>query len=114
MLAIAGAKLGFSPVTAIDVDPLAVEATRTNATANGVEIETLLLDAGAIAPPAASTALANIALDAVEEIVRVLDCERLVTSGYLVSDRLELPGWSRRRRLDDEGWAADLWEAARQ
>src|SRR5204863_4455606 len=94
VLAIAGAKLGFSPVTAIDIDPLAVEATRTNATANRVEVETLLLDAAAAAPPPASVALANIALDAVEGIARALGCERLVTSGYLVSDRVELGGWS--------------------
>jgi ribosomal protein L11 methyltransferase len=114
VLAIAGAKLGFSPVTAIDFDPLAAEAARSNATANGVEVETLLLDATAAALPAASAALANIALDAVKDVARALDCERLVTSGYLVSDRLELPGWSRRHRLGDEGWAADLWEAARQ
>jgi ribosomal protein L11 methyltransferase len=114
VLAIAAAKLGFSPVVAVDVDPLAVEATRANADANGVEVESLLLDAAAAAPPPASTALANIALDTVREVAGGLDSERLVTSGYLVSDRLELLGWSRVRRLDDEGWAADLWEAASQ
>jgi ribosomal protein L11 methyltransferase len=114
VLAIAGAKLGFSPVVAVDVDPLAVEATRANADANGVEVETQLLDATAAPPPPASTALANIALDTVRAVAGVLDSERLVTSGYLVSDPFALPGWSRARRLDEEGWAADLWEAARQ
>src|SRR5262249_41387275 len=43
VLAIAGAKLGFSPVVALDVDPIAVETTRANAAANGVEVETFLL-----------------------------------------------------------------------
>jgi ribosomal protein L11 methyltransferase len=114
VLAIAGAKLGFSPVVAVDVDPLAVEATRANAEANGVEVEAQLLDVTAAAPPAASTALANIALDTVRAVAGALDSERLVTSGYLVSDPLELPGWSQTHRIDDEGWAADLWEAARQ
>jgi ribosomal protein L11 methyltransferase len=114
VLAIAGAKLGFGPVVAVDVDPLAVEATRSNAHANCVEIETLLCDATGSRLPAASTALANIALDVIPGMAGAIACERLVTSGYLVSDRLQLPAWSRLRRLDDEGWAADVWEAARQ
>ena len=45
VLALAGARLGFGPVIAVDVDPIAVEATAANASANGVELETLVLDA---------------------------------------------------------------------
>jgi ribosomal protein L11 methyltransferase len=112
VLAIAGAALGFAPVVAIDVDPLAVEATQANASANGAEVETRLLDATREPLPAASTVVANIALGAVEEVAAAVECERLVTSGYLVSDRPTLPGYSRVRRVDDEGWAADVWEPA--
>jgi ribosomal protein L11 methyltransferase len=110
VLAIAGAKLGFAPVVAVDVDPLAVDATRAHAAANRVEVETVLRD-GAGEPQAAETVVANIALDAVQQVATAVRCNRLVTSGYLVSDRLELSGYRRRRRLDDEGWAADVWEA---
>ena len=39
MLAIAAAKLGFGPVTAVDNEPAALEATRANARANGVELD---------------------------------------------------------------------------
>jgi len=109
VLAIAAAKLGFAPVVAIDVDPSAVQATRSNAAANGVEVEAVLRD-GTQAPQAAETVVANIALDAVEEVAGVAECERLVTSGYLVSDPLALSGYARLLRLDDEGWAADVWE----
>lgn len=42
VLAIAAALLGAGPVTAIDNDPLAVEATELNAAANGVRIDTRL------------------------------------------------------------------------
>ena len=49
-------------------------------------------------------------LGAFEQVAGVVDCKRLVTSGYLVSDPLALPGYVRLRRLDDEGWAADVWE----
>jgi ribosomal protein L11 methyltransferase len=111
VLAIAAVNLGFAPVVALDVDPVAIEATKTNATANGVAVETLLLDALLEPVPAAATAVANIALGAVGELAPRLDCDRLVTSGYLVSDALQLGGFRRLRRLDAEGWAADLWEA---
>jgi ribosomal protein L11 methyltransferase len=113
VLAIAGAKLGFAPVVAIDVDPLAVEATRLNAEANGVEVESVLRD-GTREPQTAEIAVANIALEAVQGVSKAVTCSRLVTSGYLVSDPLDLPGYTRRRRLDGEGWAADVWEAAKK
>ncbi len=41
VLAIAAAKLGFGPVTAVDYEPAAVEATAANALANGVELARL-------------------------------------------------------------------------
>ena len=39
VLAIAAARLGFAPVTALDSEPAAVEATLENARANGVELD---------------------------------------------------------------------------
>jgi len=112
VLAIAAAKLGFAPVAGLDVDPLAVEATLANARANGVEVDAGLVDATDAALPPVSTAVANIALATVEKIGASLECHRLITSGYLVSEQPELPAFERRRRVEDEGWAADLWEAA--
>jgi len=47
----------------------------------------------------------------VEEVAQSVDCERLVTSGYLVSERPDLRGFQHRRRADADGWAADLWDA---
>ena len=75
------------------------------------EISSRLFPSGDRDPlPAVSTAVANIALGAVSELAGRLDCHRLVTSGYLVSDPVALPGYVRLHRLGDEGWAADLWE----
>jgi ribosomal protein L11 methyltransferase len=111
VLAIAAAKLGFAPVTAVDNDPLAVAAARDNAVANGVEVDVQLVDAASDRLSAAQTAVANISLGLSAEVAGRLDCERLVTSGYLVSNRLELAGFRAVRRVEDEGWAADLWEA---
>jgi ribosomal protein L11 methyltransferase len=111
VLAIAAARLGFAPVVAVDVDPLAVEATRDNARANGVVVDTRLLDATADPLPKTVSAVANISREATAEIAVRIRCEHLVTSGYLVPTLLELPGLTARRRLEDEGWAADLWRA---
>ncbi len=47
VLAIAAARLGYGPLTAIDDDPVAVEVTRANALANGVELEAAVVDATA-------------------------------------------------------------------
>ena len=45
VLAIAAARLGFAPVTAIDVDPVAVEVTVANAVVNGVALDVRVADA---------------------------------------------------------------------
>ncbi len=110
VLAIAAAKLGFAPVSAIDNDPLAIDATRRNAEANGVYVDVKLVDAATDPLPATRIAVANISLDAVADVAPRLDCDRLVTSGYLVSNRPELSRFWASRRVEDEGWAADLWE----
>ncbi len=44
VLAIVAAKLGWRPVLALDYDPVALEATVANATANGVTLDVRRLD----------------------------------------------------------------------
>ena len=70
VLAIAAAKLGFSPVLALDDDPAAIEATIRNAEANGVEIEARLADVLADPLPSAETAVANVSLEVVRALAR--------------------------------------------
>jgi ribosomal protein L11 methyltransferase len=104
VLAIAAAKLGFGPVNAVDIDPVAIEVTLANAVVNGVEViaeEDL---------PPAGLALANIALDAVELLAPRVDARALVTSGYLERQKPRMPGWRRIKRRVRGGWAADLLE----
>jgi ribosomal protein L11 methyltransferase len=110
VLAIAAARLGFEPVTGVDVEAAAVEATRANALANGVEVDAHRLDALTHELPPAELALANIALDAVLQIAPRLDAERIVTSGYLAGEELRLAGFRRVDRRAADGWAADLHE----
>ncbi|HST25452.1 MAG TPA: 50S ribosomal protein L11 methyltransferase [Gaiellaceae bacterium] len=111
VIAIAGTRLGFAPVVAVDVDPVAVEMTLANAHANGVEVEASILDATSDALPAAAVAVANVSLAAAEQIAPRLACRTLVTSGYLASERLQLTAYGHVRRVEEEGWAADVWAA---
>jgi len=108
VLSIAAARLGFAPVTGIDVDEAAVEATLANARANGVDVAAQRLDALVDELPAADVALANIALDMVELVVPRLRSGTVITSGYLDRDRPEIAGRRHVDRREADGWAADL------
>jgi ribosomal protein L11 methyltransferase len=110
VLSIAAAKLGFGPITAVDVDPVAVEVARDNAAANDVELAVAELDALAGDLPAADLVVANIAPEPIAALSGRLRCERAVTSGYLAMSEPTLAGFARVRRLELEGWAADLHE----
>jgi ribosomal protein L11 methyltransferase len=109
VLAIAARKLGFGPVTAIDVDEAAVEAAARNAQANGVEVDVLLLDAASDELPAAEIVVANIDLPTLGRLVIPSNSTALVTSGYYKADHLTFPGFAHLARKTDAGWAADLF-----
>jgi ribosomal protein L11 methyltransferase len=110
VLSIAAARLGFGPVVGVDLEKPAVEATRANAAVNGVEVEARLLDALVECLPRTELVVANIALAAVTALGARIASPRLVTSGYLVSDRPEPAGYDHRERRELDGWAADLFE----
>ena len=112
VLSIAAASLGHAPVHARDNAEAAVEATRENAAANGVEVDAAVADATTEALPQTDLAVANIALAAVEQLAHTLDSERVITSGYLVADRPELAGYAHVERRERDGWAADLFRRA--
>jgi ribosomal protein L11 methyltransferase len=109
VLSISGVRLGYRPVVAVDVEAEAVEATTTNAAGNDVEVDVRLGDALAAPLPSVRTAVANVTLESVVEIAPRVDCERLVTSGYLASEGPEPAGFRRLERREAEGWAADLF-----
>jgi ribosomal protein L11 methyltransferase len=108
VLSIAAARLGHAPLIAVDVDPVALQVTRTNAEANGVELETVLLDATTVLLPRAELLVANIAPEPIAELSGRIDCAQAITSGYLAPYRPELAGFRLVERLQDGGWAADL------
>ena len=114
VVSIAAAKLGFSPVVAVDVDEHAIEATLSNGHANGVTIEARRVDATAARLPPADVCVANVTLDVVERVAPRLDCSLLITSGYLLSEEPALQGFQRVERIGEGGWAADVFRRAAQ
>ncbi|HLL86310.1 MAG TPA: 50S ribosomal protein L11 methyltransferase [Thermoleophilaceae bacterium] len=124
VLAIAAARLGFEPVTAVDVDPAALEATERNARANDVEVPRLeRADLRDDAPPRADTVVANLTRPLLLRLApRLLEAppEAAIVSGLLdeeaadVGDALE-PALRERRRVSARGWTTLLLErVARQ
>ena len=107
VLGIAAARLGFEPITCVDVDQVAVETTVANAAANDVAVETAVLDALSEPLPAADVAVANVLLGPVEAILARLATREAITSGYLDGERPAHPGWAHVKTAALDGWAAD-------
>jgi ribosomal protein L11 methyltransferase len=93
VLAIAAAKLGWTPVVACDHEPAALDAAAANAAANATELELVRLNLRAEPPPAAATVVANLTAPLLIELARRLAERRgagepraLVCSGMLASE----------------------------
>ena len=110
VLSIAAAKLGFSPIVAIDNEQDAVDIALANARTNHAEIVAYAADALTDDLPRTDVVVANVALDVIEALLPLLDARLVITSGYLERDEPSAQGWRRIERRDREGWAADLFE----
>jgi ribosomal protein L11 methyltransferase len=108
VLSIAGALLGFQPVTGVDIEAPSIEATLENAEDNHVEVIAHLIAPDAPLPTV-DTAVANISLEAIEALPGRLDATTLVTSGYFASEQPRLPGLTHVERRTLGGWASDLY-----
>jgi ribosomal protein L11 methyltransferase len=117
VLAIAAARLGFEPVTALDSDRGAIEATLLNARDNGVALERVeRIDLRREPAPDADAIAANLMRPL---LLRVAELMRrppraLVASGLLDHEADEVAaafaGLRETRRLSDRGWTAVLLE----
>lgn len=109
VVGVAAALLGFTPVSAVDLDPVAVEVARLTAAANGVAVDVKEADALRDELPSADVLVANIELRVVEALLGRRTAHAAITSGYDASERPVVPGWRHVERLELEGWAADVW-----
>lgn len=112
VLSVVAAKAGFDPVTALDSDPHAVEATRANAASNDVDVHARQADVLADELPHSDVALANITRPTLEALAPRLRSKWLVSSGYLPTDGIPLASFEHVRRITRDSWAADVYEAA--
>jgi ribosomal protein L11 methyltransferase len=114
ILAIAAARLGWSPVLACDHDPASVAATRAGAAANGVAIDVSRRDLRRGEGPYAPTVLANLVRPLLLEVAASLTRvpERLIASGLQPEEVDEVVaafarhGLHEARRREGGGWAA--------
>jgi ribosomal protein L11 methyltransferase len=113
VLAIAAARLGFDPVTAIDADEAALAAARANAAVNGVRLAVERADALTESLPRVAVAVANIELAAVEAVGERVAADVFIASGYRAGDEPVIEGWEPRARRVLHGWAADRFERVR-
>ena len=108
VIAVAAAKLGFTPVVALDNDETAVETATTNAAVNQVDVDVRLCDILSEPLPPADVAVANIALGPVEIAATRFSGRLLIASGYLEGERPAPSGWKVVERRTAEAWAADV------
>ncbi len=118
VLAIAAAKLGWSPVTGCDREEASLDTARANAEANGVELALERLDVRETAPPLARTVVANLTGNLLQDCARHLRRDdapvTLVCSGMLETEIDEVAnafaplGLEESRRLTEHEWGALL------
>jgi ribosomal protein L11 methyltransferase len=115
VLAIAAAKLGFRPVTAVDSDRAAVEATVRNARDNGVALDRVdRHDLRHDPPPTADVVAANLMRPLLLQVAGLMQEHpaALIVCGLLDQEADEVVAafapLSERRRLSLKGWSAVL------
>jgi ribosomal protein L11 methyltransferase len=105
VLAIAAARLGWGPVTAVELEEGLIAA---NAARNGVEVDVVAADLRERAPWA-PTIVANLTRGLLLELAPVVPPARMILSGMLAGEADEVVaayGLREERRLEAEGWAA--------
>jgi len=118
VLAIAAARLGWSPVTALDHEPEAVRAARANGQANCADVEARRFDLRREPPPRADTIAANLLRPLLLELAAGLSNPplHLVAGGLLRAEADEVAGAFGRRGLRERErretgeWATILLE----
>jgi ribosomal protein L11 methyltransferase len=117
VLAIAAARLGWSPLLGLDHERESVQATADNAATNGVVLEVRRFDLREEPPPFAPVVVANLLRPLLLELARALGepPEHLIAGGLLEHEADEVAaafaqacGLRERARRRADGWAA-LW-----
>jgi ribosomal protein L11 methyltransferase len=115
VLALAAARLGFSPVVALDYEAAAVEATLENARANAIVLdEVRRADLREEPMPSADVVAANLVRPLLLSVAALMEAPPpvLLASGLLEGEEDEVAAafapMRERRRLSAQGWSALL------
>jgi ribosomal protein L11 methyltransferase len=112
VLAIAAARMGFGPVTAVDNELAALEATRANAAANGVVLDRVeRLNLREQPPPDADVVVANLMRPLLLKLAGRTRPGALILSGLLDEEADEVAAafaLAEERRISEGGWTALL------
>ncbi len=119
VLAIVAAKLGWSPVLGVDHETPALEASRENAAANGVQLNVERVNLRETGAPSAPTIVANLVAPVLRDVARLMTepPRKLVISGLLTDEAEEVGkefaphGLAMAERLDSGDWSALLLTA---
>lgn len=112
VLAIAAARLGWSPVLGLDHERESVEAAAANAVVNGVDLDVRRFDLRTEVVPASPTVVANLLRPLLLALHLAQPPEVLVASGLLAHEGDEIVaamagrGLREERRLAADGWLA--------
>lgn len=120
VLAIAAHRLGFAPLTALDIDAAAVENANVNFARNDCSqaVQARVIDAATGELPKTAIVLANMTLDPLRLLAPRLRCGRVIASGILRSQAQTAEavfaeaGFVVRERADRDGWVAYVFESA--
>ena len=114
VLAVAAARLGFGPVTAVEVDPGAPAVIEANAARNRVRVAAARQDLLDREPPWAPTVTANLTRELLLDVAVVVERppERMLVSGVLVEEADEVAAafapLREVQRIEADGWAGML------
>ena len=119
ILAVAAAQLGAQTITAVDIDPLAVDAARETARRNGVADQVQVSEGSVPTDQRYGLVLANLTADLLQGLASelgdaALPGGRLIASGFLharkqeVADALEKAGFSVAQAQSEDEWSALL------
>ncbi len=118
VLALAAARLGFTPVTAVDSERAAVEATLENARVNGVTLQAVRrMDLRKEPAPRADVITANLVRLLLLRVAELMEPQprHLIVSGLLAGEEDDLAAafapLREQRRLTAKGWTALLLTA---
>lgn len=106
VLAIVGASAGFDPVSAVDLEQVAVDEARANARRNGLRLDVRRQNAEEVDCPQAALVTANLPLRLLRACMSRLQPARAVVSGFRAGEWSPMIGYRVGDRREHSGWEA--------